>query len=212
MGAGMAPGLAPFPLGSTYYNGATPPTTFTDTTVSMEGIVRVFENRSPTAPISLRHAGHLECMLVRNTSGIALLPGQAVIWASGYTHQRVDGLVCTTAGEVAGIVDDSLPAAGVPDDDLFWLIRKGKCLAYTSREADASSSLPARSNLVARTAATSQCTTAGRLQLSQITVAATTNSGFILEDNIRNCVGRNVSAKTSANTGVQFLIDLNLSQ
>jgi hypothetical protein len=209
--AGMASGLAPFPLGQTYYNGATPPTTYTDTTVSLEGMVRTFENRSPGAPITIRHGGQIECVLVRNTSGVALLPSQAVIWQSGYSGQRVDGLVCTTAGEVAGIVDDSLPATGVPDDDLFWLMRRGKVLALTSREADASSTIATRANLVARTAATSQCTTAGRLQITQIVQATSTAIGSVIEDNITNRVGKAVSARASTQTSTTILIDLNLS-
>lgn len=204
-------GLASFPLGQTYFNGTTPATS-TDygTTQSLEGTERTFENRNVTDPITVRTGGNIECVLVRNVATIALLPSQAVTWKSGQEGKQVDGLVKLDAAEIAGIVDDRLPAAGVPVGDLFWLMRKGQVLALTSREADAQSSIAARAFLVARTAAASTSTTAGRLQLSLVSRATSANLGSVYEDNIRNSVGRAVSARASTQTSTTMLIDLDL--
>jgi len=66
-------------------------------------------------------------VLVRNSSGGALLPGELVNWSSGYRGRRV-GAKTTAAGITnAGIVDPYLPSAGVADGDLFWLFRGGPC-------------------------------------------------------------------------------------
>lgn len=67
-------------------------------------------------------------ILVRNTSGGYLLPGAAVKWEAGYRGRRVNASAADQ-GEVAGFVDDMLPATGVKDNDLFWLIVEGPVLA-----------------------------------------------------------------------------------
>lgn len=67
-------------------------------------------------------------ILVRNTSGGALLPGSAVKWEAGFRGRRVDGSAAAQ-GPTAGFVDDMLPASGVKDDDMFWLIVEGPVLA-----------------------------------------------------------------------------------
>jgi hypothetical protein len=67
-------------------------------------------------------------IFVRNTSGGALLPGAAVKWEAEYRGRRVNA-TAADQGETAGFVDDSLPAAGVKDDDCFWLIVDGPVLA-----------------------------------------------------------------------------------
>lgn len=67
-------------------------------------------------------------MLVRNTSGGALLPGAAVKWEAGYRGRRVNA-VASDQGETAGFVDEWLPATGVQDDDLFWIVVRGPVLA-----------------------------------------------------------------------------------
>lgn len=64
------------------------------------------------------------CRLVKNDSGGALLPGRGVQYKStGSTNygKAVGGY--SGAGErIDGIVDHTLPAAGVPDGKWFWMI------------------------------------------------------------------------------------------
>lgn len=211
------PGIASFGLGQTYFNGGTVATSGDyGTTQSLEGTERTFENRTLTDPITVRHAGNLETLLVRNVSGITLLPGRGVRWKTGQEGKRVDGYVYVPSEEVAGIVDDRLPSTGVPDGDLFWLLRKGKCIVYTNNTTTSgglAANISTRGPLVAATAATSQAPTqAGKFRLSATSLASSDNIGSVIEDNIRNCIGRALTARTTGETSAAILVDLNISQ
>lgn len=143
-------------------------------------------------------------ILVRNVSGAALLPGRSVTWKAGFRGKRVDGYSRTTNVEVAGIVDDQLPAAGVANNDLFWLIVKGPALLKTPLAAGAGSVFAEGDVLVALTAVTSGATTAGRpavLDLTQITHPASA---------IVNRFARVMSAMTTAQTNVDMLVDVDI--
>lgn len=144
-------------------------------------------------------------ILVRNTSGAALLPGRSVVWEAGYRGRRVNGYTSTTAVEVAGVVDDRLPAAGVADDDLFWLLRKGPALIKSPLAAGAGSVFAEGNVLVALTAVTSGATTAGRPAV--LDTALTTNTGLALVNNF----ARVMSAMTTAQTNQDMLVDLQLN-
>lgn len=144
-------------------------------------------------------------ILVRNTSGAALLPGRSVVWEAGYRGRRVNGYSATTAVEVAGVVDDRLPAAGVADDDLFWLLRKGPALIKSPLAAGAGSVFAEGNVLVALTAVTSGATTAGRPAV--LDTALTTNTGLALVNNF----ARVMSAMTTAQTNQDMLVDLQLN-
>ena len=66
----------------------------------------------------------IEAVWVKNRSGGALLPRAIVKWHTSYPGT---GIVdeTTTNDVAAGVVDPYLPAAGVANNDHFWLIRKG---------------------------------------------------------------------------------------
>lgn len=170
--------------GKTYLKGPlrTPDTTGT-TTKAIEGIIKTFRDldysnvsNGVAAP---RSGGEVTCILVRNSSGIALLPGRVCVWKVNAVGKEVDGytaedaLVGTRLAIPAGVVDEFLPAAGVADDDLFWLVVRGPCLVKKSLDAN---TLTEGQAVVAITAATSQATTAGRIisyvQTSNATVAS----------------------------------------
>ena len=138
--------------------------------------------------------------LVENDSGIALAPKRAVIYKSGQVNKMVDGYCYVEADPVAGIVDDQLPTAGVPDNYVFWLCVDGHILGSTALSANAANLLPADTVLVGATAATSQATTAGRVKAIDMTGATA-----VLGGQINNSFGRAISAKTTANTGVDIL-------
>lgn len=162
------------------------------------------EYRSGNGVLVKRSSRLIDAVLVRNVSGIALTPGRQVVWKAGSRGKRVDGYTTTTAQEVAGIVDDQLPSAGVASNDLFWLIRKGPCLIKTPLAGDSGNVFSEGDVLVALTAATSQATTAGRPAV--LAVAATTNTALA----IVNRFARVMSAKTTANTNSDMLVDLEL--
>jgi hypothetical protein len=175
-----------------------------------EGTIRTFEDQGPSTtanqPLTRRSAGQVTCILVRNVSGINLLPGRMVTWKAGFRGKRVDGYSTTTACEVAGVVDEYWPAAGVPDGELFWLVVRGHTLVRNDL-ATGGAAINAGDRLVALTAITSQCTTAGRIvSIAGTFSAAETTDGTAINV-LTNWVGRAVSAKTSANTNNQVLVE-----
>jgi hypothetical protein len=115
--------------GSTYHNG--------DTIDSadlgghnLEGKEYVFE---PNVPIDSTanpdpSGRATRTKIVRNVSGVSLKPGRIVKYQAASTAPfgcRVDGYAITTSDLVAGVVDEFLPAAGVPNNDLFNLVIDG---------------------------------------------------------------------------------------
>lgn len=74
----------------------------------------------------------VECICVKNTSGSALLPGQVAKFKLAPTASvgwsgiigEVDGLA-TASDRLVGVVDEYLPAAGVPNGEVFWLVVRG---------------------------------------------------------------------------------------
>jgi len=186
------------------FSGGTP--TSIDQSAQSEGARMSFkdEYRSGSGVLVKRSNQYVECVLVRNSSGAALLPGRTVSWASGYRGRRVDGYTRTTNQEVAGVVDDQLPSAGVASNDLFWLIRRGPCLIKTPLAGDSGNVFAVDDVLVALTAVTSGATTSGRPAV--MAKAASTNTA----EAIINRFARVVSAKTTANTNADMLVNVEL--
>jgi hypothetical protein len=65
----------------------------------------------------------VSCVAVKNSSGSALLPGAVAKFKDG-SLTEVDGLA-TTSSLRMGIVDEYLPAAGVANGEVFWLVVSG---------------------------------------------------------------------------------------
>ena len=194
-------------LGKTYHGGT--PSSI-GRSLELEGTVVQFrdETKSGYGPKTLNSGQYVSARLVRNSSGFALAPGRLVTWESGYRNRRVDGYAKVTSVECAGVVDPLIPATGVADDDLFWVIFKGPCLVKTAPNASAAANEFSIGDVVAAlTAATSgvSCTTAGRPAVALTSGATTPQSMVIL-----NRIGRAMSAMTSAQTDQNVLIDLNI--
>ncbi len=141
--------------------------------------------------------------ICRNNSGAVLAPKRAVKFnlTAGKPWSDVAGYSTVTA-ERSGIIDDQLPSTGVPAGDLFYLQTEGPCLASTSLAADATNSISVGDALHATTGATTGATTAGRVGESLFTGATS-----VLAGQIQSVVGWAMSAKTTANTGVDILIN-----
>src|SRR5574343_2090556 len=94
------------------FSGGTP--TSVDQSAQSEGARMSFkdEYRSGSGVLVKRSNQCVECVLVRISSGGALLPGRTVSWASGYRGRRVDGYARTSNQEVDDVVEDNLRAAG----------------------------------------------------------------------------------------------------
>lgn len=87
------------------------------------GTRKEFRDESPTTG-TLYSNTPVECIAVKNSSGSALLPGSVAKFKTSALLAEVDGLA-TTSTDLMGIVDEYLPAAGVPDGEIFWLVVRG---------------------------------------------------------------------------------------
>lgn len=87
------------------------------------GTRKVFRDENPKTG-ALNSNRTVECIAVKNTSGSALLPGSVAKFKDAAILSEVDGLA-TTSTALMGIVDEYLPAAGVPDGEIFWLVVRG---------------------------------------------------------------------------------------
>ena len=176
--------------------------------VGLEGTQQWFDDILPstTGGVSTpRSNGKKLCILTRNVSGITLERRRLVKWAAGYRNKRVDGYCAVDSEECAGVVDEALSTNGVPNHDLFWLEVKGPCLVKTPLAASALNVITSGDKLVALTAATSQATTAGRIQSFAATTGTTTALSSIL-----NYIGIAMSSMTTAQTNTDCLVDLKI--
>lgn len=204
-----------FDRGRTYYDGRT-----IDTSnyggIHLEGVTKYFRNTkssyetsTPGDFVALRNSRDVRGVIVRNVSGITLLPKRFVTYQTAQWGKRTDGYCAFAGGPVAGIVDDHLPAAGVPNGDLFWLITGGECLCTTSPAGSTAENFIVMFDaMYAQTAAASTfSTTAGRVIPWDTTSITTGTTAMMIA---MNFVGRALSAKTSANSNADLLIDLKL--
>ena len=191
----------PFPRGQTFFNGGT---TNTTDGLELEGTEWVFEDTDYSTPnISLPRTNRkVVCRIVRNSSGISLLPKRlAALKLTGTFGNQVDGYATTDYAR-GYPVDEWLPSAGVPANDLFYIVVKGPAMCITSL-ANMTVDVAIGDYVVAQTAITSQATTAGRL--NSITYAGATTA---LAGNIMNSIGVACTAKTTTGTNASILVDV----
>lgn len=200
----MANNVTSLPKRGATYHGGTPQSV--GQSVALEGHPNEFrdEYRDGAGTVKTRSNRFAGAVLVRNASGIYLLPGRAVVWKAGYRGRRVDGYSSVAAQEIAGIVDDQLPATGVAPDDLFWLFRTGPCTVKTPLAGNGGNVFAEGDVLVALTAASSQAATAGRPGILD-KAASTNTAGAII-----NRFARVMSAMTTAQTDAFMLVDLDI--
>lgn len=199
--------------GKTYLSGPnrTADTTSTSTK-SIEGLVKTFADLDYSVnPAVPRSQNQVVCILVRNSSGVALLPKRAVTWKVGQRGKQVDGYAefCPDRA-IAGIVDEWLPAAGVANNDYFWLTVKGPTFGLTAIEGDGTNVIEVDDWLVNSTGANSTATTVSGRVIPAVSVAGmTTNITFGQSLNLYK-FARAMSAKTTANTNANVLINVDL--
>ena len=205
--------------GQTWYgtgNGQMPSasTDYTVSSTAAEGRTMVFKDRDPTARATggeapRRSDRDVVCRLVRNVSGIALLPKRFVKYQTAYFRKRIDGyhIVDYNVGEMpAGVVDEFLTSSGAANHDLFWIVENGPTLVTTGPGADGTNVFSEYTRLVALTAAAStHSTTAGRPQPYEETSSVT-----VAQRQLLNILGVALSAKTTANTNVDMLADIQI--
>lgn len=197
----------PFGRGETFYNGGTIDSSNLGG-VNLEGMVWEFEDvdYSSTSPGAkpARSGRKVKCMCVRNVGAAALLPKRLVTLqqSAGAILGRVDGYARLTADRCFP-VDEFLPAAGVPVNDLFWLVIEGPALCLPDLAGGANNLIPVGTMLVSLTAATSGATTAGRVAPQDLTGATA-----VLGVQVQNRIGVAVTGRTTANTTSSILVDV----
>ena len=194
----------PFGRGETFYNGDTIDANDLGG-LHLEGKEWVFNDEDPTTDTT-RSNKYVTCRVVRNTSGIALLPKRIAAFEVDATNpdewgRRVAGYT-TVTDEEGYPIDEYLPAAGVPDNDLFYVVVRGPAVVLTAL-TDFNPAIGGGDWLAAITAATSQATTAGRVTNHDISGATS-----VLANAIMNRIGRALSAATTANTNTDLLIEV----
>jgi len=117
--------VAPVARGETFFKGGTADAAGG---LHLEGTVHAFPDTDPDDVVKRRSGGNCVCILVRNKHSAAVTPGQVVTWDSTRPHQTTGAPAGGAVGVTicAGVVDDHLPSAGAPVDDLYWLIVRGR--------------------------------------------------------------------------------------
>lgn len=139
---------------------------------------------------------------VRNTGSFALLPGRMCAFDSSYPLNCINGYT-DVSYQPGVILDELLPSGGLAANDIGYVIMEGPTLAWTPLDGGADNPIAFLDPLAAITAATSGATTAGR-----VATANTSGSTSSQRDSLLNVVGRAMSAKTTANTNTQVLVNV----
>jgi hypothetical protein len=103
---------------------------------AVTGSVKVFTDADPRVTNTgiLLSNRPVTCVAVRNTSGAPLLPGAVVKFKKAAILDEVDGVAAAVTDAPLGVVDEYLPASGVANGDIFWLVVSGP-VAITSTGA-----------------------------------------------------------------------------
>lgn len=198
----------PFERGGTFNGGGPSATVGATEGQNLEGQEFVTRDEdwagSPLTPLS----GHpVRLKVVRNAASFNLLPRRLVQFKAG-DKGKVDGYVRITGGEVAGVVDEYLPAGGVAANDVFYIVVGGPTKVVTAL-ANLSADVTAGSKLFGATAVTSGATTAGRV--TNRALSSTTYNSTEMEFNDRVIRGKHFTlldgqAATTANTNTELRV------
>jgi hypothetical protein len=151
----------------------------------------------------------ITAVLLRNTSGAALYAKRLALLGEGYDsthacygHQQATGF-CRVNDQRAVIVDPWLPSTGVPDNDIFWGILKGRCLVKTTYATMVA--IAAGDPLFAGTInSTSGNSTGGGVAKAELANATDATLALAIPLHI---IGWAITAKTTDNTNADILIE-----
>jgi hypothetical protein len=203
--------------GSTWYNGGT-----IDTNnlagLEAEGSTKIFEDvRWDVAGIkpARNQARSVTCRLVRNMTGVTLYAKTLVVLDPANPN-RVTGRA-RVLFEESYPVDEFLPAAGVPNGDLFWIVLSGPAMVLTPMTgAEFNATSIALNDFIGAATTNGGSTAAGSTvpagraaALVPVNVALTTNTQYAqLIRDVTTYVGRAMSAMTSGQTNSNMLVDV----
>lgn len=208
----------PFGRGETLYNGGTIDLNNLDG-VQYEGMVKVFEDvlYSALGLKTNRPSGHqgkkVACRIVRNLSGVTLY-AKRLVQIDPANPGRVTGYQ-NGAFKEAFPVDEFIPAAGVPNGDLFYIVIGGPAIVATPMTgAEFISASIAAGALIGAGTSNAGSTQAGTTGVpgrgvgQAAGLASSTNLGTDLLDVAINYVGKAISAMTSGQTNADMLVDV----
>ena len=182
--------------------------TLSSTGQNPEGYVKAFNRTTVAYGANIpSQQKQTVCMLVRNVSGITLLPGRAVTWYTGKDNKQVGGYSRVQGEYCAGIVDDEL-TNGCPANDLFWLMIGGPGLIKTPLAQY--TAITAGDILVGNTGTTAEATAATSGAAGRAQVAALTTTVTAIQTAQRNRLGRALSACSSQGYHQDVLVDLDI--
>lgn len=189
----------PFPLGKTWDN-----TTITNSDNVQAGREYWIPDVDATNQPKIRSNRLRKVRVVRNSTGAVVLPKRLVKIKAGTYGQEVDRYSSVHAAENVFPSDEYLPSAGAPVDSLFYVVVEGPALINTNGAADATNVIAVGDSVVASTGnGTTNATMAGRIAVADFSGATAP-----LANNIRNTIGRALSAATTAQTNQDILIDV----
>jgi hypothetical protein len=123
----------PFERGKTFYGGRTIDTSNPEG-LQYEGKEYEFNDENPSSA-SVRSNRKVRCRIMRNWDTAALLPKQIVKGSTVYVDSSTLKERAVGAGALdvpAGVIDEYLPAAGVPIGDLCMVVIKGPSLVTSA--------------------------------------------------------------------------------
>lgn len=205
----------PFERGSTFYNGGTIDSNNLGGLQheGMEKWVEDIDLSSGSGAKTARSGRFIKIRCVRNMSAAPILPKQ-LVQLDKTNNTRVTG-TCDTTGQKCYPADEYLPAAGVPQYDLFWIVTNGPAMcktpftgaAFSGADIAAGDPLTSVSSAAGSTATG---TTAAIGRVSTINPNAATDS--TQTENAINLtyriLGSAMSAKTTGNTNADILVDV----
>lgn len=210
---------APFARGETYANGNTEILNAANGPfglggINLEGKEFIFEPNADAQTQSYNSLGPdpngraITVRVVRNVSGITLKPKRLVRYQLATTGinlgTRVDGYTIGVSDIPAGMVDDLLPAGGVVDQDLFYIVVEGTTVGTSLTTG--SVAINQGDRLVPGLGTAKNNTTDSGCVTSQDLTGATAT----LANNIQNCIGRSdaIVEVTTTTTNVPLVINL----
>jgi len=107
---------------------------------SLEGSEWQFEDNDYSTTVNgTRCTTPVTVRIVRNASGTVLLPKRFVKFKDDSTDQRIYGNQVSgygTIGKAGGVVDEFIPATGVPANQLFQLVVEGPTKVTSDTQGD----------------------------------------------------------------------------
>lgn len=193
---------APFARGETYYNGG--PIDANDLGgPNLEGKEYVFEVNAPDDPSGADPSGRLvRVRVVRNVSGVNLKPARIAVFKAADPYEcQVDGYAFAVGDRPAGVIDEFLPTAGVPNNDLFYIVVEGPTKVTQPHTSNTSLTIGARIVPTAGGGASKTDDLSGRVLGQDLTGTAAT-----LGNNIQNAIGYAAEANNTVDALIKAVV------